>query len=107
MQDGEGCNVTDTEGLLLLDFASVLGTHKCMEYWSVETPIFDVEATSIDLIRLKKQVGKRLGIEIPVITLMLNPTARALANVLRSLMQSFSLGFNSSATSISSSEGPN
>jgi acyl-CoA synthetase (AMP-forming)/AMP-acid ligase II/thioesterase domain-containing protein len=74
--------VTVAEGLLLQDFASVLGKPRNLEAWGVDVQIFDIGATSIDLIRLKKHIGTRLGTDIPIITIMLNPTARTLAKAL-------------------------
>jgi acyl-CoA synthetase (AMP-forming)/AMP-acid ligase II/thioesterase domain-containing protein len=92
--------VTEAESLLLRDFASVLGKPRKLEAWGVDVQIFDVGATSIDLIRLKKHIGTRLGIDIPIITIMLNPTARTLAKALGT-----SLDFTDSASeSASASE---
>jgi acyl-CoA synthetase (AMP-forming)/AMP-acid ligase II/thioesterase domain-containing protein len=75
----------EAEQLIIDDFAAVLGTPPGLDAWSLDIPIFDVGATSIDLIRLKKHIGDRFKVDIPVITLMLNPTARSLATALLQL----------------------
>lgn len=77
--------MTEAERLLLEDFAIVLGTKQA---WQVDAHIFDLGATSIDLIRLKMRVGSRLGMEIPILTLMMNPSARMLAAALQSFILS-------------------
>ena len=71
------------ERLLLKDYKECLGMDTCS--WGLETPIFEAGVTSIDLIRLKKHIGDRLGVEIPIVTLMLNPTTRSMAKALQDL----------------------
>ena len=71
------------EQLLLEDFSNIL--HIDPRSHGVGTPIFEMGVTSIDLIRLKQRIGNRLGIDIPIITLMLNPTARSMASALDDL----------------------
>lgn len=71
------------ERLLLEDFSEILGIDPLS--WGLETPIFEMGVTSIDLIRLKQRIGDRLGVEIPIITLMLNPTTRSMARALQDL----------------------
>ena len=55
------------------------------ESFGVETRIFEIGVTSIDLIRLKSQVEKRLlsSNELPMIILITNPTVRSLATALQ------------------------
>ncbi|MCJ1375680.1 hypothetical protein MMC20_006917 [Loxospora ochrophaea] len=74
------------ERLLLKDFSDILGIDPIS--WGLERPIFEMGVTSIDLIRLKQRIGDRLGIEIPIITLMLNPTTRSMAKALQDLRAS-------------------
>ena len=49
----------------------------------VETTIFDVGVTSIDLIRLKRQIEVHFDLDIPVATILTNPTARSLATTMK------------------------
>ena len=53
------------------------------------TSLFDYGITSIDLIAFKQRVQNRLalGMEIPVVTIMINPTIRGMAEALNSLMK--------------------
>ncbi|KAB8209888.1 hypothetical protein BDV34DRAFT_232015 [Aspergillus parasiticus] len=50
----------------------------------VQSSLFDMGITSVELIKLKKQIEEDLNVaqEIPIITLMTNPTVRALASAL-------------------------
>ncbi|TVY44622.1 Nonribosomal peptide synthetase [Lachnellula subtilissima] len=53
------------------------------------TPIFDLGVTSIDIIRLKQRLEKSMSIEdIPIITIMMNPTIKTLAVALEKSNQS-------------------
>ncbi|KAI1179303.1 hypothetical protein F4777DRAFT_468289 [Nemania sp. FL0916] len=47
-----------------------------------ETNIFELGITSMDLIRLKNSLKSRLGVEVPVATLVKHTSARVLASVL-------------------------
>jgi acyl-CoA synthetase (AMP-forming)/AMP-acid ligase II/thioesterase domain-containing protein len=53
----------------------------------VTTSVFEMGVTSIDLIKLKRRIEVRLGLkaEIPMVTMMTNPTARSLAAALKDL----------------------
>ncbi|KAA8643964.1 Nonribosomal peptide synthetases (NRPS) [Aspergillus tanneri] len=55
--------------------------------FDVETPVFDMGITSIELIKLKKDLEDHLQLtrEIPMVALMSNSTVRELANALREL----------------------
>ncbi|GAB1204409.1 hypothetical protein APSETT445_003062 [Aspergillus pseudonomiae] len=57
------------------------------EEFDVQTPIFDVGITSIDLIKLKKNIEVHLNLEseIPMITLMTNTTVRELSRALQGI----------------------
>lgn len=50
----------------------------------VNTSIFELGFSSIDIIRLKTRIDDALGIKVPVTTLMTHPTPAALADVLGS-----------------------
>ncbi|KAI1097620.1 acyl-protein synthetase [Jackrogersella minutella] len=67
---------TEQEKLLQADFAETKGLE--LESIGLDTPIFELGFTSLDLIRLKHRIGNRLGITIATITLMRNPTVRTL-----------------------------
>ncbi|KAL5366155.1 acetyl-CoA synthetase-like protein [Aspergillus floccosus] len=57
------------------------------EEFDVQTPIFDLGITSIDLIKLKKNLEEQLNIgqEIPMTTIMANTTVRELSTALHDL----------------------
>ncbi|KAF9895404.1 hypothetical protein FE257_000310 [Aspergillus nanangensis] len=65
--------------------------HKSFELhgqdFDVQTPIFDLGITSIDLIKLKKNLEEHLDMvhEIPMVTLMTNSTVRNLSTALHKL----------------------
>ncbi|MBH5336955.1 non-ribosomal peptide synthetase [Streptomyces pactum] len=47
---------------------------------SATASFFDLGGTSLDILRLRRQVERRLGVaDLPIITVLTNPTARALA----------------------------
>ena len=52
-----------------------------------ETPVFEMGVTSMDLIRSSRVIEKRLNLttQIPIITIMTNPTVRSLAKALEYL----------------------
>ncbi|KAK4455244.1 hypothetical protein QBC34DRAFT_460052 [Podospora aff. communis PSN243] len=83
-------NITPTaaEALLLEDFAATLPAAKEHLHGVVDASILSAGFTSMDLIRLKHRLDQRLGISVPVITLLKNPSARSLAEALDSLLQS-------------------
>ncbi|KAL9112105.1 MAG: hypothetical protein Q9227_003482 [Pyrenula ochraceoflavens] len=74
---------SDAERLLLEDFQEAFGIDSAS--LGLDTPIFEFGVTSIDIIRLKKRLGDRLDAEIPITTLLLNPTPRTMAQALRDL----------------------
>ena len=53
----------------------------------VETPVFEMGVTSMDLIRATRAIEKRLNLttQIPITTIMTNPTVRSLAKALEDL----------------------
>lgn len=71
------------ERSILKIFVSSLGLHD--DEFDVQTPIFDVGITSMELIKLKRDLEQHLDMvhEIPVITLMAASTVRELSNALR------------------------
>lgn len=74
-------DITEDEAVLIDDFAKTL----CISIDEIgpNTRVFELGFTSMDLIRLKRRIDIRLGITLPVITLMTNPTARLLAAALQ------------------------
>ncbi|TVY31417.1 Nonribosomal peptide synthetase, partial [Lachnellula occidentalis] len=72
-----------TEELLLRVFSSVLQIQD--GDFDVETPIFELGITSIELISLKRNIEEHLDLTatIPIITLMTNPTIRSLVKALK------------------------
>lgn len=67
---------TKEEELLLADFAETKGLD--LGSIGMDTPIFDLGFTSLDLIRLKHRISNRLGINVAIVTLMKTPTVRTL-----------------------------
>lgn len=55
----------------------------------VGTSLFDYGITSVDLIAFKRRVQNKaaLGIEIPVVMIMANPTIRGMAEALNSILK--------------------
>lgn len=72
------------EALLKEDFAETLGIG-LDSIASPEAQLFELGFTSMDLIRLKRRLDTRLGIEVPVIALLKNPTVRSLAAALNDI----------------------
>ncbi|KAI1207203.1 acyl-protein synthetase [Annulohypoxylon truncatum] len=64
----------------------------------VNTSIFELGFSSIDVIRLKNRIDGELGIKVPVTTLMRHPTPAAIANALGSDCHSRTMGDALSAT---------
>ncbi|KAF7595499.1 hypothetical protein BBP40_005835 [Aspergillus hancockii] len=58
--------------------------------FSVNSPVFELGITSIELIKLKKNLEEHLDRveEIPIMTIMMNPTVRGLSRALRGLQSS-------------------
>jgi acyl-CoA synthetase (AMP-forming)/AMP-acid ligase II/thioesterase domain-containing protein len=71
-----GC-MSEAEASYIDDFSKTSGI--TTDLINVDTSIFDLGFTSMDLIRLKHRIDNRLLKSIPVITLMKNPTAKSLA----------------------------
>ncbi|PYH88927.1 acetyl-CoA synthetase-like protein [Aspergillus ellipticus CBS 707.79] len=74
----------ELEKLILAVFVQSLGLDEDI---GVQTPIFDFGITSIELIKLKKDLEQRLALpkEIPIATLLMNQTVRALSEAMREL----------------------
>ncbi|KAF2280227.1 acetyl-CoA synthetase-like protein [Westerdykella ornata] len=75
-----------TELMLLEDFRTAFGD-RCDDI-GVDECIFEVGITSVDLIRLKRQLDSRLDIDIAISALINNPTARSLAAAIADLQSS-------------------
>lgn len=74
----------ETERLLLREFQEAIPPS--VHGIGVETPIFNMGVSSIELISLKRRIEVALSISnIPIITLMSNPTVRSLACALQEL----------------------
>jgi len=73
------------EMLLLTEFEASLELPA--REFGVTTSVFEMGVTSIDLIKLKRRIEIRLGLkaEIPIVTMMTNPTARSIAAALTDL----------------------
>ncbi|KAK7741960.1 hypothetical protein SLS62_010855 [Diatrype stigma] len=70
---------TEEEELLREDFAETKGLD--LGSIGIDTPFFELGFTSLDLIRLKRRISNRLGSNVPTVTLIRNPTVRALAAI--------------------------
>ncbi|KAK3314585.1 hypothetical protein B0H66DRAFT_520643 [Apodospora peruviana] len=71
---------SEQEELLINDFAETLGSSP--DDFDIDTSVFDLGFTSMHLIRLKHRIDTRLGVAVPIITVIKNPTARSLAAAL-------------------------
>ncbi|MCJ1311795.1 hypothetical protein MMC25_005468 [Agyrium rufum] len=73
----------DVESIILEECESLFDLPKDSQELGVNDNIFDLGVTSIDLIRMKQRLQKRLGvIEIPIINILTHPTVRSLAATL-------------------------
>jgi acyl carrier protein len=72
--------VTPAESLLIQDFVDAFDVSP--DVVNLDTRIFDLGCTSMDLMRLKRRIDTRLGVTIPIILLMTSSTPRALANAI-------------------------
>ncbi|MCJ1243553.1 hypothetical protein MMC30_000750 [Trapelia coarctata] len=77
--------VNDMERLLLAEFEASLELPT--RALGVTTSVFEMGVTSIDLIKLKRRIETTLALqaEIPMVTLMTNPTVRSIAAALKTL----------------------
>lgn len=73
--------LSDGEQQLLLDIVQTSGGVDS-SLVGLDTSIFDLGFSSMDVIRLKQRIDKRLGTSVPVIQIMKNPTVRLLAAAL-------------------------
>ncbi|KAI1778086.1 hypothetical protein F4818DRAFT_404791 [Hypoxylon cercidicola] len=85
----------EVELRILEDVAQVLDIKSNMI--GTTTPFLDLGFNSMTLIHLKKRIDRRLQIDVPIITIMRNPTARSLASSLQALQSNKppSASFNS------------
>lgn len=79
--------VNESEAHLFKDVAETLGLTPAAIGMGVETSLFDIGFTSMHVIKLKYYIERRLGIDVPVIHIMQNPTIRALATALDNQLQ--------------------
>ncbi|MFH8365621.1 AMP-binding protein [Streptomyces sp. NPDC018031] len=69
---------TDTERVLTEIYAEMFDA--APEEISATASFFDLGGTSLDILRLRRQVDRRLGVaDLPIITVLTHPTARQLA----------------------------
>ncbi|KAM7187061.1 hypothetical protein V8F20_011129 [Naviculisporaceae sp. PSN 640] len=73
-------SVSDTHALLRLDIVQTVDLE--VRRVGLDTSLFDLGFSSMDIIRLKHAIDKRMHISLPVIDIMKNPTVRSLALVL-------------------------
>jgi aryl carrier-like protein len=70
--------------MILEECKVILDSHH--EGFGVETNIFSVGMTSIDMLRLKQRLQQKLRLEeVPLITMMTNPTVRSFVSVIDGL----------------------
>lgn len=75
--------VSETEVWLLEQVAHVLGIDSAAI--GVDSHVFDLGVTSMNLIQLKHVIECHLGVQVPIIVIMTNPTVKSLANALDQL----------------------
>lgn len=71
---------SESERRLLDDMREAVG--KLHEDFSPDMSLFDIGFNSMDLIRLKRCIDRRLNISLPVIVIIRHPTARALCKAI-------------------------
>lgn len=76
-------SIDAAEASLIQDIAQTLGLPPALI--AVDTPIFELGCKSMDLIRLKHRIDARLGLDVPIVTLMKHPAAREMAAAIRVL----------------------
>lgn len=92
--------MNDSERHILNDMIEISGlTHKEI---LPGTSVFDMGLTSMDLIRLKRCVDRRLGINLPVIVIIQNPTSEALSKAIDNILRASKNTAFSSSLSITS-----
>ncbi|GAW10667.1 hypothetical protein ANO14919_000010 [Xylariales sp. No.14919] len=74
---------SESEFRILEDVAEVLNVQTNMI--GTTTPFLDLGFNSMTLIHLKRRIDRRLQVDIPIITIMRNPTARLLASNIQSI----------------------
>ncbi|KAI1458805.1 acetyl-CoA synthetase-like protein [Annulohypoxylon moriforme] len=87
LQTQTDIGVNETEALIRADFAWVRGI-KQPEAIKIDTPVFELGFTSMDVIRLKHRIDTRLGINLATIVIIKHYTIRLLAAALRGLIDS-------------------
>lgn len=70
-------NLSEEEAMLIEDVAQTLRISA--QPISVDSTIFDLGCSSMDLVRLKRRVDARLNVSIPIVIFMKHPTTRSLA----------------------------
>ncbi|KAI0973824.1 acetyl-CoA synthetase-like protein [Xylaria arbuscula] len=73
--------ITKAESLLQLEFAETLGIEDSATV-DIETPLFELGFSSMDLIHLKLLIDARLGTTVDIVLLLKHPTIRSLAAAL-------------------------
>ncbi|KAK4116022.1 acetyl-CoA synthetase-like protein [Canariomyces notabilis] len=84
-QPGVRPAISEAEASLLQDFIRARDGDPEFDI-DVDMPVWELGFTSMTLIRLKHAIDKRLGISLPLVTLMKNPTARSLAAALSDML---------------------
>ncbi|RYP66867.1 hypothetical protein DL769_005899 [Monosporascus sp. CRB-8-3] len=74
--------MSEAEADLINDFVRTRGGSDPTATVDVNTPVWELGFTSMDLVRLKHRIDTRLHISVPIIVLMKHPTARSLAAAL-------------------------
>jgi thioesterase domain-containing protein/acyl-coenzyme A synthetase/AMP-(fatty) acid ligase/acyl carrier protein len=74
---------TEVEAWILRNIAEVINIP--LDRIGIDTPFFNLGYTSMDLIRLKRLIDKRLQTDVPIISIMKYPTARQLADALNDI----------------------
>lgn len=73
-------NMSDTEALLIRLLAEIRGIHS--NDIEVDTSIFELGFSSIDVIRLKNRLDTQLGVNLPMTLLMRHPSPSAMSQAL-------------------------
>ncbi|KAI1406895.1 acetyl-CoA synthetase-like protein [Hypoxylon sp. FL1857] len=79
-------DINETEAILCLDFAETMGVENVADI-DLDSSLFELGFTSMDLIRLKVQLDTRLGVTVDTALLLKHPSVRSMASALDRLVQ--------------------
>ncbi|KAK8042320.1 acetyl-CoA synthetase-like protein [Apiospora phragmitis] len=92
-------DMTVTESALRSEFAEAMGVESS-ESIGLDIPLFELGFTSMDLIRLKVIIDRRLHITVDTVLLLKHPTVRSMAGALDALIRKRAITQNGHANGV-------